>query len=634
MREGHCQTTSAQAGSIERRQTSRPGRTAVLGVKGTSPALNSDRGSIDEQEASEQKGLFARMPRLTGRVDFNVVRSAFVHCLDLPPSVIISSFFINLMALALPLVMLQIFDRVVPNRAKETLLLLVVGLACVILIESLLKVARANVMGWGALQKSFANEVDAVNRILIARPGDLGSNSQNIWIQRLDALRDIDIFYGGPARLIIIDLPFVLIFLFMITLIGGYLVLVPLAVFAGFAIRAIIKGVHLRALLQERSIQDERRHDFIIECLSGIQAIKSRAMEPQMQRRFERLQKASSQVSYKAILFGNHLQSSSNFFANAMLISVVSFGALAVMNGQMSIGALACCSLLSSRMVQPLMRGISIWSELQNVSVFEQHAQPLFALPQREPVQSGAERCKGRIVVSNLKYANRTGAGFILNGVDLAIKPGQIIGIRGDDDSGKSLLIKMLHGDVAADEGSVLVDGYDVLSPDYAQIADQICYIGSSAEVFHGTILENITMFRSGGALEEARAAARLIGLEDDIHLLPEGYDTRISGGISGTLPEGLLQRICIARVIAKSPKILLFDKANAMLDLQSDTKLREGLKTLKGRMTIVIASNRPSLLTIADKILQLRNGRLVRVQADGMPLMVLDAKKQTLKIT
>ena len=632
--ESHSQASSALAGSIERPQASFAERTAVSDVTGTSPVPNSDRSSADNGTISEIKGFFAKTLHLADLVDFKVVKSAVAHCLHLPPSVIISSFFINLMALALPLVILQIFDRVVPNQASETLLLLVIGLTCVILIEGLLKVARAHVMGWIALQKSFANEVDAVNRILNARASDLGSDSQNVWIGRLDAQRDLDAFYGGPARLIIIDLPFVLIFLFMITLIGGYLVLVPLAVFAGFAVHAIIKGTHLRSLLQERAVQDERRHDFVIECLSGIQAIKSRAMEPQMQRRFERLQKASSHVSFKTILHGNNMQSSINFFANTMLISVVSFGALAVMNTHMSIGALACCSLLSGRMVQPLMRGISIWSELQNVVVFKQNAKPLFGLPPYEPVQSRREVCKGKISIRNLKYADRTGAGFILNGINLMVEPGEIVGIRGEDDSGKSLLIRMLHGDFVADEGSVLIDGYDVASSDYALIADQICYVGSSARVFHGTILENITMFRSGGALEAAREAARLIGLEDDIHMLPEGYDTRINGGISGTLPEGLLQRICIARVIANSPKILLFDKANVMLDLPSDLKLREGLKKLKGRMTIVIASNRPSFLTIANTILQLRNGRLVRVTADGTPLMVLNPKKQILKTT
>lgn len=338
-----------------------------------------------------------------------------------------------------------------------------------------------------------------------------------------------------------------------------------------------------------------------------------------MQRRFERLQKNAASVSYDTILYGNHMQSVGNLFANVTMIAIVSVGAFAVMDGSMSIGALACCTLLSGRVIQPILRAIGMWSETQNMAIAYERAEQIFNLP--EPVFSEEQQfedIKGRITLRGVGLRSENGNRQLFQDISLNIAPGSIIGLRGKDGSGKSSLVKMIRGEIAAESGSAFIDGHNVNSDNYKKIRKSICYVSEGGTVFQGTILENLTMFRMGAAIEDARKAAQLIGLEKVINRLPDGYDTVLGDGVVESLPMGLIQRIAITRALTQKPKILLFDEANTALDQESDRLLREGLSQLKGEMTILLISNRPSLLNIASHIYELRDGALSETTSDG----------------
>lgn len=551
-------------------------------------------------------------------VSFSFIRDAVGHCMNLPRSVLISSLFINLLGLALPLAILQVYDRILPNRAIDTLTMLVIGLAVVVLVEGAMKIARSEVMSWSALKTGYATDVDIVHRLLRARRSDFSQDGTAVWIERLDALTQLNNFYGGPSRLILLDLPFVAIFLAFIALVGGWLVLVPIAVIICFAVLAMKRGQKLQKLYLERTQQDSRRYDFIVECLRGIHAIKSMAMEPAMQRRFERLQRSSATISYQLILHSNAMQTAGALFANVAMICMVTIGAVAVMGGHMSVGVLACCSLLSGRVVQPVLKGISVWSELQTVAINQKRAEPLLALPVVEPAGNTAGEINGSLRLNDVCLGRRDGGGQLFEHLSMQVEAGRFAGLRGADGSGRTTLMNMLRGDVLPDSGQLYLDGYNVTGRAQGVFAQSVCFVGAGAPIFRGSVIDNITMFRRGEVMERARQSARLIGLEDDIHALPEGYDTIIGEGVADTLPGGLQQRIAIARVLVRAPRILLFDEANSLVDFESDAKLREGLSRLKGHMTVVIASNRPSFLAICDDIYELRNGQLESVLPNG----------------
>ena len=531
----------------------------------------------------------------------------------IPTAVLVSTVFINLLALGLPLVVLQVYDRIIPNAAIDTFSLLLIGLMAVLLLDGIMRTARAYLVGWSAVR--YENEVttEVVERLLFAPSREIEKNPPGIHIDRLNAIDALRDFYGGQSRLLLIDLPFVVVFLGLVAFIGGWIVAVPLIMFAALSVVTLACGSRLREVLEQRAEQDDRRHDFIIETLNGIQTIKTMAMEPQIQRRFEKLQKAGVAASYKTIILGNLAQNFGNLFSSLTMISVVTTGAYLIINGSLSVGTLAACTLLSGRSVQPVMRGLGLWTQLQGLSIAKARLQGLYDLDAVKPRDRAAREieCKGEIKLRNVTYRYNADEIPAVRDISLDIPAGAMIGLHGGFRCGKSTLIRMIVGELAPTSGTVTIDGSKASGPEREHMAHSIAYVPQKSEIFTGTILQNITMFKTGDAIDAAREAARLLGLETDIHRLPQGYDTILSEGISDELPMGMLQRIIIARSLARRPRILLFDEANSSLDGRSDKMLREAFLKLKGKVTIILVSHRPSLLRVCDHTYELENGEI-----------------------
>ncbi len=557
---------------------------------------------------------------------FKALTAALSKCTDLPRSVLVGSFFLNLLGLAMPLAMLQIYDRILPNNATDTLALLTLGLMTAFFLEAVLKVVRSHVMGWASVHNGFHRQYDAVNHMLRGRTADIDKTPAGDWMDSFDALGELNTFFGGNSRLILVDLPLAVIFLAMILTIGGWLALVPLTLITGFAILTVLRGRRLREVLMARADQDNKRYDFLVECLSGIHTIKGLAMESFMQRRFERLHKASSLASYDTVLIGNKVQAIGSLFANVTQISIVTVGALLVMNGLLSIGALVCCSLLSSRLTQPVIRGLGVWSELQNVELAEERA-ARFNDVEIDDIETELAshdyrlpEVRGAITFDAVSYDPGSSEERALHNVTLEIAPGEFIGLRGEDGSGRGILAALIMGDLAPSTGTVTLDGIQPYGKYRRLLNQRIGHAAANPVVFEGTILENITMFGPGIRLEAARRAAQLIGLEEDIHHLPEGYDTLLAQGVGDSLSSGLTQRITIARALATDPRILIFDEANTLLDMRSDRLLLAGLEKLKGQVTTILISNRPSSLRLADRIFEIKDQHVSPVLNDPAP--------------
>ena len=531
----------------------------------------------------------------------------------LPRSTIISSFIINLLGLALPLVMLQIYDRILVNKSISTLAYLMLGLSVVIIIEAALKVTRAYLMSWRATKQSFQSDLDAITRLVYAPFSVFQKNPANVWTDRLESLNQFNAFSTGQSRLILLDLPFVAIYLSVIFLIAGnlgYVLVGSVLVFVGII---VLRAKALRRVLEERSNHNNQRDDFIAETLEGIETVKSMIIEPQMQRRFERLQQTTSEITHKSITLSNELQIYSSLLGNVILISLVSVGALMVIDGTLSVGTLACCTLLTSRVLQPVMRGIQVLMELESAQLAQEKAQALFELPDVEfDKDQETPSCRGEVELRKVDFTHNGNDTPTLKDINIHVAPGEILGIRGEHASGKTTLLKLISGELTPSTGECLVDGQMISARESTLLARNITYVSQKSAIFEGTVMDNITMFRHGPeTIRNARNAASMLALEDDIHRMPLGYDTIIGQGISEVLPAGMVQRIVIARALALNPTILLFNEANSMLDMRSDAALKDALSKLKGTMTIIMISNRPSLLAIADQQLTLKDGTL-----------------------
>jgi ATP-binding cassette, subfamily C, bacterial LapB len=519
-----------------------------------------------------------------------------------------ASFAINLLALTLPLSIMQVYDRIIPNRALATFGYLFLALVLALIFEFALKTARSALLTWHSMHFVRKVENEAIVRLLRARDGPFEQEPAAVHINRYVAAAALGDYHCGQARLVSIDLPFVGIALTVMTIVGGVIVLVPATLFFVFAALAVSRARKFRKIINTRTTQDNRKYDFIAEVLAGIHTVKSMAMEPQMQRRFERLQQAVAETTMSSILTGQANQTSALLYGSVSQMLVVAIGASQVIDNQLTMGALACCTMLSGQILQPLLRAISLWTERETVSHRRSEVRALLDVPAARTAPPAHVEVNGTIQFENLTFSHSPDVEPVLHAVDLSFAAGAIIGVKGDDGSGRTTLLKLLRGDIEPVSGRVTVDGISTVDPEFLSVRQSIAYVGAVPVIFRGTIMDNLTVF-SPDRRDFARKMALLLGLEANINILPDGYETTLGEGIADDLPASIAQQVTIVRALTSGPRILILDEANTVLDGTSENALMRALDILRGHLTIIIVSHRPSLLAICDSQLIVENG-------------------------
>jgi len=563
--------------------------------------------------------------RLSARkspVRFVSLGGSLVHEPTVPAAVYIASFVINLLALSLPLSIMQVYDRVIPNRTLATLAWLFLGLAAALVIDFILKTLRSVLLSWQATRFARNVENEGVARFLRAPNGAFEREPAAVHVNRYTAAAALADYHSGQARLVLIDLPFVAIALIVMAIVGGLMVLVPASLFLGFAALAIGRARKFRKILDARTRQDNRKYDFIAEVLTGIQTVKAMAMEPQMQRRFERLQEAVAGTTMSSISTGQANQTAALLFGSASQLIVVAIGGAQVINDQLSMGALACCTMLSGQILQPLLRAISLWTEQETVAHRRAEIKSLLDLPSAEAPSEIHTTFSGNIRFEGVTYRYPNELNHLLSVGDFSIEAGTIIGVKGKESSGRTTLLKLIKGEIEPAVGMVMVDGVPTSSPRFASIRRRIAYVGAAPVIFSGTIMENLTMF-GPEKRDFARKMAQLLGLEATINLLPDGYETRLGEGIADDLPMSIAQQVNIVRALTNRPRVPALDAANILLDAVAEPALIKALNVLRGSLTVIVVTHRPSLLALCDRQVVIQDGR-----ADWLLPSLSDSRK------
>lgn len=530
---------------------------------------------------------------------------------------ILASLFINILALAMPLTLLQVYDRIIPNTAEGTLIMLIIGVGTALLLEAGLRQGRSYVSGWMGARFEHLAGVAAVERLINVSIIDYERQGSGVHLERFNALGPLKEFYAGQAILALCDLPFAVLFLAAMFYLAGQLVLVPIVLIIIFSITAFFVGRKLKDALESRMNADDRRYSFIIEVLGGIHTVKGLAMEDQMIRRYERLQETCASAEYNVALHSSSASSTGALFSQLVLFCVVGYGATFVIDGELTVGGLAACTMLAGRSMQPLQKAVGIYTRFQSIQLSLERVRDLFkmvpekpfGLPELPPVR-GDLRLEG----ATFSYGkDKEGDDFppIFDDVDLKIETGETIGITGAGSSGKTTLLYLMMGVFTPTIGRVTIDGLDLTEYEPSSIRHQIAYLPQEGQLFQGTILENVTMYRDEKA-EDALDISRLLGLDSVVAHMPNGYDTIVGDGAGDKLPKGIKQRIAIARALVDKPRVLLFDEANASMDSAGDATLRNLLERLKGRVTLILVTPRPSMLNLADRIFDITDAKLV----------------------
>ena len=566
-----------------------------------------------------------------GPVSFNALEqkpTPMIKASRLPLSVYFGSAFINVLGLALPLTILHVYDRVLPNQAFNTLAMLVSGLIAVVILDSVLRIARGATMGWRAAAYGHKTSMDAMARLMSANASRLKSTKGSAIIAQLQALSDMAEFQGSTARLLLIDIAWVPVFAIVITVIAGPLIAVPMIFLIAFVIYISTQTRRLRNIIDKREAVEERKYDFMLETLQTMQTVKSHAMEPLMMRRFERLQSASSLQLKNNVLSSQTISQAAGLFALLMTLGIVFFGALMVIGGSLTIGALAACMLLSSQMMQPIMRSLQSWTQIVQNDHKKAEVEKLYAqISDQDAVIEPFTRHQPRFAPASIQIRNvgfhGTSEQVVFRNLNLDISPGQLVGLKGADGSGRSVLLRSIMGELSPSEGEISVNG---LAP--ADARALVSYVGQVPQVFRGSILDNLTLFGTYTA-EDAKWVADLTGLSAEIHRLPDGFETQLLGSSNPELSTAFSQLICIARAVVSKPSIILFDASNNGLDAKTETSFSTMLDHLRGKVTMILATQRPSLLRQSDVIFELSNksGMMMATSRGASPDLLIHGR-------
>lgn len=525
------------------------------------------------------------------------------------PRLIICSLAINILSLALPVMTLQVYDRIIANGSEATLNVLAIGVACAIVLESMLRLARAYVTSWAGASFEHKTSCAAIKHLLKADIENVERQSAGEYLNRVASISKLREFYSGYALMTLIDLPFVFLFIGLIAYTAHSLVLVPLMMLGIFILVASRSSKAIKEALTKRDAHDEARYDFILEALSGIHTIKSGAYESIFMRKHEMMQQRCSAANYKVAVAGGNAFNQGYIFTSLMVSAIVAFGAIKAAQGGLTMGTLIACVLLSSRIMQPVQRAMALWTRYQDFNLAKEHVDSLFTLPITVVPESNNEYGNAGILdLNNISY--NYASNNLFRNISLKLNRGECISISSNAGTGKTTLLKLISGVYRPNAGTVKVDGVDPYHYKSEELLEHVGYLPTQGVIYRGSIYNNLTRFGKTPA-DKAFEIAELLGIDAEVAKLPNGYNTMLEGTTADNIPPGLKQRIAMARVLACKPRIILFDHADRALDKEGYNQVYRLLGKLKGKATMIIVSSDRNLLRLAEKEYVLEDGEL-----------------------
>jgi subfamily B ATP-binding cassette protein HlyB/CyaB len=530
------------------------------------------------------------------------------------------SFFLQSFGLITPLFSQVIIDKVLVHKGLSTLDILVLGLVIINVFETLLGVTRTY------LFSHTTNRVDVILgsklfRHLLALPLPyFEARTVGTTIARVRELDTIRSFITGTALTVVLDLIFTVVFIAVMFYYSPKLTLISLAALPFFvALSAAVTPV-IRARLNRKFECNAASQSYLVETVSGIQTVKSLAIEPQLNDRWEGLLADYVRASFRAGFLSSAAGSVAQLIQKSSSLAILWFGARMVMGGDFTVGQLIAFQMLSGRVTEPILRLATLWQDFQQARLSIERLGDVLnfpAEPDSSPGRASPGRIRGRVEFDHVGFRYRLDGPPVLDDVCLAVEPGTTVGIVGRSGSGKSTLAKLAQRFYTPLGGRVLVDGADLAQVDPVWLRRQIGVVLQENFLFAGSVRDNIAAVDTAAPLEKVMAAARLAGAHDFILELPDGYDTHV-GERGASLSGGQRQRIAIARTLMTDPRILIFDEATSALDYESERIIQKNLRGIcKGR-TVFIIAHRLSTVRIADYIVSMDRGRIVERGTHG----------------
>ena len=530
--------------------------------------------------------------------------------------VLIASLLINIFALVGPLFTMNVYDRVVPNQAIDTLWVLASGVFLVYIFDFIIRMLRGYFVDIAGKKSDILISANIFERVmgmkLVNRPASIGAFASNL--KDFESIRD---FITSATILSVIDLPFVIIFLLVIAYVGSALVFVPivaivLIILYGFLIQPI-----LRSSIEKTFKASSQKNATLIEGLNGIETIKTLRMEGAMQSRWERSTAYISEWSIRSKFISSSATNICLFIQQTSIVIVIIYGVYLIGAGEVTMGGLIATVLLTARAISPV-------SQATNLSTRFYHAKAAYGSLNsimNQPVERqnntdylNLEKIKGDITFEDVSFTYPKEKESVLKNINIKINEGERVGFLGKVGSGKSTIFKLILKLYDPDQGMIKFDGLDSNQINIDELRKHIGYIDQNPNLFFGTLKDNIVSGFPEASDEQMLAVSKLSGVDAFASRHPLGYSMQV-GEHGEKLSVGQRQSVAIARALIGQSPILLLDEPTSALDKANENLLKNNLLKSTSKKTLLLITHRTSMLDIVDRIIVVEGGKVV---ADG----------------
>lgn len=538
--------------------------------------------------------------------------------------VLLASFFINIFAIASSLFVMNVYDRVVPNGAIDTLWVLSLGVMTVFVFDFVMKMLRGYFIDIAGKKTDVILSANIFEQMMgvkmAARPESVGNFANNL--QQFESFRD---FFTSTTISTLVDLPFVIFFLIIIGYVGGYVVVVPIVCIPIVIIVGLIIQGPLNRVVKESYRYSGQKHAMLIEALTGVETIKAVSAESPLQRKWEHVVGMAAKLGTKVRGLSLTAINFSVFMQQIAGVLVVVLGVHIITEGNMTMGALIACTILTGRALAPLSQvaglltryhqSLAALNSLDNVMKM-----PTDRLRGKTPLHRPV--LKGDIEFKNVSFLYPKQAVPALNNISFKVSAGEKIGIIGRIGSGKTTIEKLILALYQSTEGSVLVDGLEISQLDPANLRKNIGYVPQDIMLFYGTVKDNIVLGAPYVDDSEVLRAAKIAGVTDFVSKHPQGFDMPV-GERGEKLSGGQRQAITVARALISDPPILVLDEPTNMMDNRTEEQFKAHLQEYALNKTLLVVTHKGSLLSLVDRVILMDGGKII---ADGPRDLVLKA--------
>jgi len=527
--------------------------------------------------------------------------------------VIVASFLINLFVLATPLFTMNVFDRVIPNNAQETLMVFTIGIVIVYLLDFFLKFTRNYLLEIAGKKSDIIMSSIIFEKILdlkmSSHPGSVGSFASNI--KNFDAVRS---FFTTATLTAVVDFPFTIIFLLVVYYIAGIMVLIPITVMVLILIVALALKKPLKKNIENSQVAGAKKNSILIETLQNIETVKTMGMAGRIQWEWE---EASGEIANKGMrtrLLASAIPNITHLLTQLNRILIIVIGVYMIQNFELTMGGLIATMILGSRAVSPMGRAAALISNYSDAKAAYHTLNDIILRPSERP--SGHKFLERPALSGKIEFKDVTftypGADVpAISNVSFVVEPGEKVAIIGRIGSGKSTISKLLLRLYEPDSGSILLDDIDIAQIDPADLRRSISYVPQDIHLFNGTIKENIISSGKHPSDEDVLRASIISGTDEFVHNHPKGYDMPIGergAGLSG----GQRQSVGVARALLEDGSMYLMDEPTNGMDQMTETKLINNLKAELKDKTLFVVTQKATLLNLVDRVIVMNKSKLL----------------------